>query len=222
MLRDAAVDLMMKRLGNQTDTTLRDDIINEMVQAQAAMLEGDIFHPWFLVSEEASSQTNLGDERVLLPANFLALWEYGGLYRYDDTLDDPYVEMGRDDWDLIKQELNYSDKPTHWDIGGKYLLMRPLADADYPLRFWYIGRGADLSGTYGDNNNIENVWLKWASDWLIGETGIVIAGQYLQYTKEKVAQWGSQAARGRKRIMDLNVEMEEALKTRIMGGKYGS
>lgn len=216
MLRDQAVDLLMKRLGNSKDVSLRDDIIAEMVQAQATVLEGDVFHPWFLVTEEASSETTIGDERVELPDDFLSFWEYAGLYRYDDTLDDPYVEMDREDWDLIKAHLNYSDTPTHYDATGKYLLLRPLADAVYPLRLWYIGRGADLSGTYGDGNNIENVWLKWASDWLIGETGIIIASQYLQMPDAKVRGFSAQAARGRQRIKDLNVEYEEVLKRRIM------
>jgi hypothetical protein len=221
MLRDAAVDILMKRLGNQQNPALRQDIINEMVIAQETVLEGDIFHPWFLVSEEASNSTIVGDERVLLPDNFIALWEEAGLYRYDANLDDPYVEMDREDWSLIKKELNYSDTPTHWDIGGVYLLMRPLADAVYPLRFWYIGREPSLAGTYGatagTDGNIENNWLKYAADWLLGETGIVIGEQYLTYKPERVKTFRDQVARGRNRLMSLNVEMEEALKRRVMG-----
>lgn len=218
MLRDAAVDLMMKRLGNQNDVSLRDDIIAEMVQAQATVLEGDVFKPWFLVSEEASNTTAIGEERVPLPADFIDFWDEIGLYRYDASLDDPYIEMVRDDWELIKECKNFSDKPTHWDVGGMYLLMRPLADAVYNLRLWYIAKGLDLSGTYGDANNIENDWLKWASDWLIGETGAVIAEQYLQMTDKRVEAWQRQAVRGRERLRTLNVKMEEALKERIRGG----
>lgn len=217
MLRDAAVDLMMKRLGNSKDITLRDDIIFELVQAQETVLEGDILKPWFLVSEEASNETAIGEERVPLPVDFASLWEEIGLYRYDDTLDDPYVEMCRADWEDIKAFYNYSEKPTHWDIGGQYLLMRPLANAVYPLRFWYIAKGASLAGTYGDvATNIENVWLEWASDWLMGEAGAIIAGQYLQRTGTRVEVWQNQATRGRERIRKLNVQMEEALKERIM------
>ena len=220
MTRDEAVDLMMKRLGNWTDTSLRDDIIAEMVQAQETVLEGDVFRPWFLVSEESSIVTTIGDERVALPADFLGLWDFIGLFRYDSTLDDPYVEMNRDDWDDIKSYFNYADKPTHWDIGGNYLLMRPVADAAYPLRFWYIAKGASLAGTYGDAANIENVWLEWASDWLMGETGIVIAEQYLQMRPDAVSRWEKMAQRGRERLRINNVAMEELLKTRIMGGNY--
>jgi hypothetical protein len=224
MIRDAAVDLIMKRLGNQTNTSLRQDIINEMVQAQESVLEADVFHPWFLVSEESSSATTIADERVLLPSDFLALWDYAGLYRYDASLEDPYIEMSRGDWDIIKGQFNYADKPTHWDISGNYLLMRPLADAAYPLRFWYIAKGSSLAGTYGETGggNVENVWLKWASDWLIAETGMVIAEQYLQYTDPRVKVWEKAAAKGRQKLLVRNIEMAEAHKCRVMGEWYGT
>lgn len=218
MIRDSAVDLIMKRLGNQNDITLRDDIITEMVQAQETVLEGDVIDPWFMVSEEASNSTTIGEERVPLPLDFADLWEEIGLYRYDAALDDPYVEMSREDWEEIKKCLNYSDKPTHWDIAGQYLLMRPLADAVYPLRLWYIKKGASLAGTYGETGggNIENEWLKHASDWLIGETGAVISEQYLQMTGPRVQTWQAQAVRGRNRLYAANIKMIEALKERIM------
>lgn len=217
MLRDAAVDLMMKRLGNNSDPTLRNDIINEMVQAQATVLENDILSPWFLVTEESAAVTTIGEERVSLPAGFILPWEHGFLFRYDAALDDPYVEMVREDWDEIKKGLNFSDTPTHYDIAGEYIFMRPLSDAVYPLRMRYVGRGVTLAGVYG-TNNIENVWLKYASDWLIGETGYIIADQYLQMSKGKVESFQLQAARGRDRVYKLNVAMEETLKVRIRGG----
>ena len=61
MLRDAAVDLIMKRLGNSTDLTLRDDIINEMALAQETILEGDILSPWFLITEESDAVNALAE-----------------------------------------------------------------------------------------------------------------------------------------------------------------
>ena len=217
MLRDAAVDMMMKRLGNSNDLTLRDDIIIEMVQAQETVLEGDVLRPWFLVKEDQTLQTTIGLEEVPLPTDFLALWELDGLYRFDAAVEDPYIEMAREDWDEIKEFLNYSNKPTHWDIVADNLRMRPLADAVYPLRFWYIMKDATLAGDYG-TNNIENLWLQHASDWLIGEAGFIIADQYLMMPKEKVAAFAAQAARGRRRLYSQNVAMEETLKSRIRGG----
>jgi len=219
MLRDAFVDILQKRLGSNFDDSLRQDIINEMVFVQENILEGDIFKPWFLVSEESSNSTIVGDERVLLPSDFLAVWEYGGLSRYDASLDDPYVEMIREDWDEIAECLNYSGKPTHWDIAGQYLLMRPLADDVYPLRWWYFKRAASLAGPYGDiPTNIENEWLEWASDWFLGEVGAVIAEQYLQMTESAIQKFQVQAARGRERLRLKNVDMEETQKRRVMGG----
>ena len=218
MLRDAAVDLIMKRLGNSTDLTLQQDIINEMVLAQETVLEGDILSPWFLVTEESAAVTAVAEERVALPADFILPWEHGFLFRYDVALDDPYIEMQREDWDEIKEGLNFSGTPTHYDIAGAYILMRPLSDEIYPLRMRYVGRGLDLSGVYGDANNIENVWLQHAADWLIGEVGYIIADQYLQQVPAKVKSFQLQAARGRTRVYNLNVAMEETMKVRIRGG----
>lgn len=216
MLRDAVVDLIMKRLGNNNDLTLRNDIINEMVQVQDAILEGDPISPWFLLTEESDAQTTVGEERVGLPADFLMPWEYGFLFRYDVELDDPYIEMQREDWDLIKEALNYSDTPTHYDISGEYIFMRPISDEIYPLRMRYIARGVSLVGVYG-TNNIENSWLKYASDWFIGEVGAVIAEQYLQVTSQKVDVFKAQATRGRERVRIKNVAMEESNKRRVIG-----
>lgn len=218
MLRDEFVDLLMKRLGNSTDVTLRDDIIREMVLTQETALEGDIMQPWFLISELTTGATIVGDERVALPANYISPWENGFLYRYDVTLDDPYIEMDRADWDDIKEHLNYSGTPTHYDIAGDYLLMRPVADAIYPLRMRYIASEPTLAGSYGDSNNIENAWLKYASDWFLGVVGEVIAAQYLQGKAAMVQIFQRQAKLGRNRIMVRNIATQEIMKERVIGG----
>ncbi|TDI73850.1 MAG: hypothetical protein E2O82_05045 [Betaproteobacteria bacterium] len=216
MLRDEVVDLIQKRNGNNTDETLRNDIINEMVQVQDSILEGDSISPWFLLTEESNAQTTVGDERVGLPADFLMPWEYGFLFRYDVSLDDPYIEMQREDWDLIKEALNSAGTPTHYDISGEYIFMRPVADEVFPLRMRYIARGLSLAGNYG-TNNIENIWLKYASDWFIGEVGAIISEQYLQATSTKVDVFKAQATRGRERVRIKNVSIEESNKRRVIG-----
>jgi len=218
MKRDDFVDTLMRRLGNNQDATLREDIIAEMVIAQGQLLEQDVFKPWFLISEESSSATIVADERVLLPVDFLSFWEESPVYRYDTELADPYIAMPREDWGDITSNLDYSGTPTHFDMAGRYLMMRPVPDAIYPLRFWYYKRGSDLTGAYGDSNNIENVWLEHANDWLMGEVGFVIASQYLQMKDNAAALFTSQATRARNRVMSLNIAQQEILKERIIGG----
>jgi hypothetical protein len=215
MLRDTAVDLIMKRLGNRTGADLQQDVINELVTAQADVLEADPIVPWFLLSEESNAQTTVGDERVELPADFIMPWEYGFLYRYDAALDDPYIEMSRDDWGHIKMVNNFSGIPTHYDISGNYIFMRPVADAIYPLRMRYMARGASLAGAYGDAANIENVWLKHAADWLMGTAGAVIADQYEFMKPEIVKKFTLQAARGRETVRIRNVALEESNKEQV-------
>lgn len=218
MLRDAAVDLIMKRLGGRSDTDLRDDIIREMVYVQENILEGGPFYPFFLVTEISTAVATISDERLQLPPDFLHEWEDGALY-YFDVLDtsNPWKPLIRDDWDAIKAEHTTATDalPTHYDIAGDYFLLTPTPDEAYTFKFRYYGADAALTGPYG-TNNIENLWLDKASDWLIGEVGAIIATQYLLSDKMHT-MFVAQATRGRKRIQDLSVSMEESNKSRSMG-----
>ncbi len=219
MLRDVAVDLLMKRLGNRKDLSLRDDIINEMVYVQENILEGGPFYPFFLISEISDADTTAMEERVQLPTDFLHEWEDGALYYFNpDATKNSWVELTRDDWDLIKASYttNTPGLMTHYDIVGNYFLLAPTPDAAYTLKFRYYAAAASLAGVYGDAANIENVWLDKASDWLIGEVGAIIASQYL--VSQKLQQmFVAQAVRGQKRVSQLDVSMGESNKRRSMG-----
>lgn len=219
MLRDAAVDLIMKRLGSRTDLSLRNDIINEMVYVQENVLEGGPFYPFFLVSEISNADTTPTDERVQLPADFLHEWEDGALYYFDpDATTNSWIALIRDDWDVIKATYT-SNTPglmTHYDIVGNYFLLTPTPDAAYTLKFRYYAAAESLAGVYGDAANVENVWLAKASDWLMGEVGAIIASQYL--VSQKLQQmFVAQAVRGQKRVSQLDVSMSESNKRRTMG-----
>jgi len=218
MLRDAAVDLIMKRLGNRSDVALRDDIINEMVYVQENILEGGPSFPLFLITEISTALATALDERLKLPGDFLREWEDGALY-YFDTNDavNPWKPLIRDDWDAIKAAHTTATPalPTHYDIAGDYFLLAPTPDQAYTYKFRYYGADATLAGVYG-TNNIENLWLDKASDWLIGETGAIIATQYL--VSNKLHQmFVAQATRGSKRVNDLDISMRESNKSRSMG-----
>ncbi len=218
MLRDAAVDLIMKRLGNRSDTSLRNDIINEMVYVQETILEGGPFYPFFLVTEISTAVSTVSDERLTLPSDFLHEWEDGALYYFDaaDT-SSPWKPLIRDDWDALKAAHTTADDalPTHYDIAGNYFLLTPTPDQIYTYKFRYYGADVALTGPYG-TNNIENIWLDKAADWLIGEVGAIIATQYLLSDKLHT-MFVAQATRGRKRIKDLTTSMEESNKSRTMG-----
>lgn len=215
MIRDKAVDLLMGRLGQRTSTVLQQAIIDEMVFAQEVVLEGRSELPWFLLSESATEGTIPNEERVPIPADFLIEWEEGGLYLQES--DGTETLMEREDWDVLKAEprLEGTGKPTFYDLAGDYYLLRKIPDAVYTLKMRYYQKDASLTGAYGDTSNIENVWLAQASDWLIAETGVIIASQRLQ--SEKMANmFMKQSDLARKRVMNKHTARIESNKNRIM------
>lgn len=217
MTRDQAVDTIMRRLGNWPNTGLRDTIIAEMVVMIQEVLEQDPeFLPWFLLSETYTGSTTTGEERVELPPRFLQEYEDGALYILDDDGDE--VEMVRDDLDVIKKKVTGSGAPRYYDIVGEYFIFRKIPDDSYTLKMrFYQADETDLSGSYGDSNNLESLWLKWAADLVIAETGYVIASQYLQSDKMAVT-FEKAAIRARARLIKKSTLMEETNKQRFMEG----
>ena len=92
-----------------------------------------------------------------------------------------------------------------------YFLLVPLPSEVYDLKMRYYAHQPE-----NVNDTDENVWLKHAADWLISETGIVIANNYL--SNDRAAQ-GFNAMRGeaKARIEKLNTAREEANNERVMG-----
>lgn len=221
MLRDAAIDLLMNRLGQRTQNSLRDQIIGEMVYVQENTLEGNPTPLWFMLTENSDAPTVANDERVKLPADFILEWENGGLYL--QNADGTETELIKKDWDMLKAEANSSTTsslagtgaPSHYDLAGDYILLRRIPDAIYTIKMRYYGRQTDISGSYGDVNNVENNWLKHASDWFIAEAGVIIATQYLQ-SPEMAAKFSTQAQEAHDRLIRKNVAFEESNKIRNM------
>ena len=216
MIRDSAVDLLMGRLGNRSNATLQQAVIDEMVFVQENVLEGALELPWFCLSEKSYAVTTPSEERLALPSDFLAEWEEGDIFLLES--DGSQTPLIRADWDVIKiqDSLKGSGKPTHYDIGGDYYLFRKIPDDTYTIQQRYYQRQTSLAGSYGDAANVENNWLKWASDWLLAETGIRVAKYRLQ--SEKMANlFVNDVVAARERIRLKNIAMIESNKIRSMG-----
>ncbi len=215
MLRDAAVDLLMKRLGNRNDTALKDTIISEMVFVQDFVLEGAFPLPWFLVTKDASLVTVASTETVALPTDYLAAWEDGGLARVDASGDE--IRMLREDYDILRKEKTGEGTPDYFDILNETLYLRLVPNSVISLVLWYYAKGVSFSGSYGDANNIENNWLKYAADLVLAETGAIMAANHLQAPKMVVA-FEKQAFIARNRLLIRSTAAEESLKQRFMEG----
>ena len=215
MLRDAAVDLLMNRLGQRTGTTLKDQIIGEMVFVQENLLEGNATQFWFTVQDSVGLVTAADTETVALPTDFMQEWEEGALYITETA--GTKKEVKKADWDsiAIHTSLLSTGLPEFYSIDTTNISLRKIPDIVYTLDMKYHAKQASLAGVTGDAANVENGWLEHASDWLIGETGTIIASQYLQ-SETMVKVFAAQAKMALDRLIKKNTAWEEANKTRMM------
>src|SRR5687768_4289047 len=210
MTRDEVVALLHLRL-NRTD--LEAKIISEMVFVQSFQLEGTgAFLPWFLESEMANANAGEGEERVLLPDDFLGEIEEQSLWLYDATNEDaPYTELHKSAYDRLILRHQISGTPREYALAGDYILLRPIPDATYNLRMRYYAADASLA-----TENIENKWLKHAADWLMAEVGAKIAATHIR-NLPLAKEFKQDAAIARQRVYTKHEARKHTNRTYGMG-----
>lgn len=163
MTRDEVVSILVERLGNRP--ALIPSIIMEMQISQAMKMEQNgKFQPWFLTTEYAIETTEVGENRIPLPDDFLMEVEEKGLW----------IKNSEEKWVPLKKrpedELTefYGDTPAapkEYALTGLNFLLFPVPDAAYQIRFKYIASQEVL------NSDVENNWLKYAPDLMIALVG---------------------------------------------------
>src|SRR3990172_13346945 len=162
MIRDAFITLLKQRCRREADATLDARIVSEMLFIQEQILEGGLTLPWFLLSENLTAFTEIGEERIQIPINvdgvvgkdFLREHEEGTLWYYDVTRDE-WIELVKEDYDsLIATYTNGTGTPKYYALDGDYFRLKPTPDAVLQLRIKCYLREPVLS------TNIENKWLK--------------------------------------------------------------
>lgn len=165
MTRDEAVEFIKEICGyRQTgDTT----IIKMLERAQNELQRGPTF-PWFLLSERAMILTTADDERIPLPTDFLGEYEDDGIWlRVDEDDPEQDILLEKDDADLLRQlYTNTSGQPVAYSKDGTYFRLYPIPDGEYQLRMMYYQRAESLL-----SGNIENEWLKYSPNSVIGKAG---------------------------------------------------
>lgn len=179
MDRDSAVTILRGRLKRLGDSSIASTIITEL-QAAQARLESDPELPWFLLSEDLTATTVVNEERVPVPLNigglgrnFLREHEEGALWLLpvDST---EYIEVPKDEYDAISARWPGAGQPQRYALTKDYFRLRPVPDQAYPLKIMCYLSDQVLT------SNIENLWLKYASDVLICAAGQMIARYHLR------------------------------------------
>lgn len=219
MTRNQIRDIILQRCGNWDDTDLDTLIVTEMDLFQTEILEGGPLRPRFLLSEEMYISTTIGERRIPLPsapnpADFLEEWEYGSLWRYDSTADDPWIEIPKEDYDIALERYPGSGEPKFYDLTGDYFRLVPAPDAVYQLRMMcYLKQTLPSALADGDSSN---AWMDNFPGWIIGGVGKVIAGQYIR-DMETASFFQNMEAQAQARAQSLIVASEEINKSRRMG-----
>lgn len=221
---------LRSRLGNRTAADLPSaTIILEAEAIRKTQMERTTFQPWFLQAEDTSKSTVVYQEYVNLPDGFLAFDEedeWSGV-EYSDPLDvtrDPWVPLTIDDFNTIKAFYKASTTPNDTTsagiignpvkagIVGTKLYMRPIPDKVLSLRFrFYKSDPTAMTDTAA-----ENLWLQYAHDWLMGEVGVLMAGQYIQ-NPDLIPLFDNMRTLGRKRVYNETIKRQEASKSRQQG-----
>jgi hypothetical protein len=213
-----ALDLLMSRYGQRSDSNVRAISLSEMKLAQATKLERDpAARPWFLLSDDTTTYSTTGSVEYVSCPNLIGLPdEIGGVFVYDSSVTEPdkWVELVRKDYNYLRVMSGANAKaiPEAYDILNEKLYLRPIPDATYLLRV--IGYIADTLPTDGA---VENSWLRLSPDLLIAATGMEVAGKHLRDDALK-ALFMEEYMLARRRLMTENDQRIVGSRSLVMGG----
>lgn len=169
-----AVDTLIFRLGRGTrvSSAFRSQVLLELQTAQRR-LEDDPSLPWFLLADRSHHMLTQYEERVALPSDFVRENEEDELrIKISSEPDTSYTALKKDHWDSVPLPFRPGvfDRPRYFTLWGEYLILSPAPDrADYIIQMTYWKRDTLIA------LETENLWLRYAPDFLMAEAGINLA-----------------------------------------------
>lgn len=171
--------LLQGRLGSLQNPSDIDLLKLEIMLAQEVTLEQEgKLKPWFLESEEATTETEANEQRVELPEDFLSEIEESELYILIPE-SGRFKALDKGSYDRLHAEYinEGAGRPRAYAMTGRYYRLFPTPDGVYTLRQRYYERDVPFD-TLSDD--AENRWLKYAADLLMGVAGFAYATKHLQ------------------------------------------
>lgn len=205
----------------------RQDNLDADIQLELSLtqerLERGPFMPWFLL-EEGAEATCLADEpRLKTPSDFLMEYEGSGLAGALQIEADPadttntWLFLRKGDHGDLLERYPGTGKPYGYDLSGDYFRLYPTPGQTYRFRMFYYAKDASIASAASTSTN---KWLTDASDWLLQETLIVIAGDYLANQRAMTKAMRS-AAIAKALLVEHSIAREEQNKRTIFGGVTG-
>ncbi len=218
MLRDDLITRILRRVGQrETDTTLRNQLIDEIQDIQVVLETGvkcgmndqGAFYPWFLYKEAVSAA--FVTETMPLPSDFIEEYDegHGTALSWSDGISG-FSPILKDSLDVIKSRYSESGSasPVKYAIAGTNLYLRPYG-ATGNLHISYYAKEPVLS------TNIENAWLTNGLDVMRAELGAACGELVSNQAFRTEMQRQSKVARDR--MYAAHVSREEAARQRQRG-----
>ncbi len=171
MIRSEAVIRVQRGLAFRGDKVLE---IEDALRDTQVELENSAFLPWFLKTEVADfdQRTTVDEERVRIPDDFIREVEADALWYFNSTTtvdSEKWTPLQKDIPEFLREDLPGSGSPRAYALTKDYFRIFPTPDAQYQLKMVFYKNDELLT------SNVENEWLKYASDVMIGRAGIRIA-----------------------------------------------
>jgi len=208
-----SLDLLMGQLGNRTAQGLRAACLSEMKLAQEKLEQAPEL-PWFLEVEEATAETEPGEERLPVPTDFIREVEDFNLSLVET--DGSLVDLSRRTYDEAEVEIPRNSEwstPQIYSMRSNYIILRPTPDAVYFVRFpTYYGK----QQVPQDSESSENEWFKTVPDLMIAMAGLQIAGKRLK-DPDLVTLFTNDQKSAEDRLVRLITAKQEENRERNMG-----
>ena len=212
MTMDEAIAWIQRQLGFRR--ALASEIQISLQQAIVRIeLDATLVRPRFLLQEysDVGFVTVADTREVAIPTGYLQEAELsGGLYIYDSTEDDPYIELTKAEPAYVRGAFTETEQPTHYAIQGSNLIFGGIPDDAYELRwFAYFKDNSAITG--GETN----LWLTHRPFLIIGEAGVHIASA----SRSPSLDYFSQLLKAERQALEATVVVdEEADSSASMGG----
>lgn len=167
MLRSVAVARIQRGCGFRSDQA--DNIILQLQESQRLLEKGRSL-PKFLLQEDATLAVASGSGQTAFPTGFLREKD-GELLRYYDSAEEEYVFLEKltKDEGLSRFATVDPGAPVAYIVRKAGIDILPARDTSYNLT-WSYYKSADAL-----TSDIENAWLAYAPEVLIGHAGMAIA-----------------------------------------------
>lgn len=209
MIREEAINLMRMILGFRTD--LEAACITALQNAQISLELGPE-KPWFLVSEISYADTVAGEPRVRVPTSMLQEVDNALMYYIND--DAEKVELTKDEVDVLTRQYGNatSAAPKAYALDGLNFVFFPAPDAVYRIYMQFFEKDTTL------DTNIENRWLKYIPNLLIGEAGLIISAAVRD--KEAMKEFGRLRQEAALLLLSQNTDRDLANRELQIGGPH--